>query len=71
MRSAILGSLKQRLTIRQLYDAFEEKYPYFQEAGDTWKASMSLCVPRTLFTQLGHTPSTAIRSPLSVLEPYL
>ncbi|KAI0033821.1 hypothetical protein K488DRAFT_10062, partial [Vararia minispora EC-137] len=40
MRSAILGSPKQRLTIREIYEAVQTKFPYYREAGDTWKASI-------------------------------
>ncbi|KAG5219880.1 zinc cluster transcription factor [Salix suchowensis] len=37
LRCAILGSPKQRLTIREIYAAMENKYPYYKTAGPTWK----------------------------------
>ncbi|KAF9015673.1 hypothetical protein BDQ17DRAFT_1295653 [Cyathus striatus] len=40
LRCAILGSSKKRLTIREIYAAMEEKYPYFKTAGPTWKQSV-------------------------------
>jgi hypothetical protein len=39
LRCAILGSASRRLTIREIYAAMEEKYPYFRTAGATWKVS--------------------------------
>jgi hypothetical protein len=39
VRCAIMGSLKQRLTIREIYAAMEAKYPYFSNSGTSWKAS--------------------------------
>ncbi|KAI0307952.1 hypothetical protein B0F90DRAFT_1678800 [Multifurca ochricompacta] len=40
LRCAILGSKKKRLTIREIYAAMEEKYPYYRTAGSTWKQSV-------------------------------
>ncbi|KAL1670532.1 hypothetical protein GGF50DRAFT_122110 [Schizophyllum commune] len=40
LRCAILGSPQKRLTIRGIYAAMEEKYVYFQTAGQTWKQSV-------------------------------
>ncbi|ETW86676.1 hypothetical protein HETIRDRAFT_307860, partial [Heterobasidion irregulare TC 32-1] len=40
LRCAILGSAKGRLTIRDIYKAMEEKYPYYKTAGQTWKQSV-------------------------------
>ncbi|EPQ60262.1 hypothetical protein GLOTRDRAFT_112955 [Gloeophyllum trabeum ATCC 11539] len=40
LRCAILGSAKKRLTIREIYAAMEEKYPYYKTAGPTWKQSV-------------------------------
>ncbi|KAI0066549.1 winged helix DNA-binding domain-containing protein, partial [Artomyces pyxidatus] len=40
LRCAILGSSKKRLTIREIYAAMEEKYPYYRTAGPTWKQSV-------------------------------
>ncbi|KDQ63124.1 hypothetical protein JAAARDRAFT_53352 [Jaapia argillacea MUCL 33604] len=40
LRCAILGSPKKRLTIREIYAAMEEKYPYYKTAGPTWKQSV-------------------------------
>lgn len=40
LRCAILGSPQKRLTIRGIYAAMEEKYVYFQSAGQTWKQSV-------------------------------
>ncbi|KAF4604862.1 forkhead box protein [Pleurotus pulmonarius] len=40
LRCAILGSPKQRLTIREIYAAMENKYPYYKTAGPTWKQSV-------------------------------
>jgi Forkhead domain len=37
LRCAILGSKMKRLTIREIYAAMEEKYPYYKTAGSTWK----------------------------------
>lgn len=39
LRCAILGSKMKRLTIREIYAAMEEKYPYYRTAGSTWKVS--------------------------------
>ncbi|TCD64067.1 forkhead box protein [Steccherinum ochraceum] len=38
LRCAILGSPKQRLTIREIYAAMEKKYSYYTTAGPAWKA---------------------------------
>jgi len=40
LRCAILGSKMKRLTIREIYAAMEEKYPYYRTAGSTWKQSV-------------------------------
>ncbi|KZV74064.1 winged helix DNA-binding domain-containing protein, partial [Peniophora sp. CONT] len=40
LRCAILGSPKKRMTIREIYAAMEEKYPYYRTAGQTWKQSV-------------------------------
>ncbi|KAI0053388.1 winged helix DNA-binding domain-containing protein, partial [Auriscalpium vulgare] len=40
LRCAILGSPKKRLTIREIYAAMEDKYPYYKTAGSTWKQSV-------------------------------
>ncbi|KAF8560119.1 hypothetical protein OG21DRAFT_1479957 [Imleria badia] len=40
LRCAILGSVKKRLTIREIYAAMEDKYAYFRNAGPTWKQSV-------------------------------
>ncbi|EIN13889.1 hypothetical protein PUNSTDRAFT_140325 [Punctularia strigosozonata HHB-11173 SS5] len=40
LRCAIMGSPKQRLTIREIYAAMEDKYPYYRTAGTTWKQSV-------------------------------
>ncbi|KAI0274796.1 hypothetical protein BC834DRAFT_849614 [Gloeopeniophorella convolvens] len=40
LRCAILGSNMKRLTIREIYAAMEEKYPYYKTAGSTWKQSV-------------------------------
>lgn len=40
LRCAIMGSKKKRLTIREIYAAMEEKYPYYRTAGITWKVSL-------------------------------
>ncbi|KIY43617.1 winged helix DNA-binding domain-containing protein, partial [Fistulina hepatica ATCC 64428] len=40
MRCAILGSPQKRLTVRDLYSTMESKYPYFREAGPSWKESV-------------------------------
>ncbi|KAL4069835.1 hypothetical protein V8B97DRAFT_638388 [Scleroderma yunnanense] len=40
LRCAILGSPNQRLTIREIYAAMENKYIYFRNAGPTWKQSV-------------------------------
>ncbi|KAH8835573.1 hypothetical protein DL96DRAFT_67920 [Flagelloscypha sp. PMI_526] len=40
LRCAILGSPKQRLTIREIYAAMEDKYAYYKTAGTTWKQSV-------------------------------
>ncbi|KAK7465488.1 hypothetical protein VKT23_005464 [Stygiomarasmius scandens] len=40
LRCAILGSPKQRLTIREIYAAMEGKYAYYRTAGPTWKQSV-------------------------------
>jgi hypothetical protein len=39
LRCAILGSPRKRLTIREIYSAMEDKYPYYKTAGPTWKVS--------------------------------
>lgn len=41
LRCAILGSPKQRLTIREIYAAMEKKYSYYTTAGPAWKVSVS------------------------------
>jgi len=40
LRCAILGSPKQRLTIREIYAAMEGKYAYYRTAGPTWKVRL-------------------------------
>jgi hypothetical protein len=40
LRCAILGSKMKRLTIREIYAAMEEKYPYYRTAGSTWKVGL-------------------------------
>ncbi|KAG6919021.1 hypothetical protein DXG01_009731 [Tephrocybe rancida] len=40
LRCAILGSPRQRLTIREIYAAMENKYAYYRTAGPTWKQSV-------------------------------
>ncbi|KAI0283423.1 hypothetical protein BGY98DRAFT_952344 [Russula aff. rugulosa BPL654] len=40
LRCAILGSKMKRLTIREIYAAMEDKYPYYRTAGSTWKQSV-------------------------------
>ncbi|KAF5368389.1 hypothetical protein D9758_002173 [Tetrapyrgos nigripes] len=40
LRCAILGSPKQKLTIREIYAAMEGKYAYYRSAGQTWKQSV-------------------------------
>ncbi|KAF7307206.1 U3 small nucleolar RNA-associated protein [Mycena indigotica] len=40
LRCAILGSPRQRLTIREIYAAMEEKYAYYRTAGQSWKQSV-------------------------------
>ncbi|KAG6837320.1 hypothetical protein H0H93_011415 [Arthromyces matolae] len=40
LRCAILGSPRQRLTIREIYAAMEDKYAYYKTAGPTWKQSV-------------------------------
>ncbi|KAG6879561.1 hypothetical protein C0992_001388 [Termitomyces sp. T32_za158] len=40
LRCAILGSSRQRLTIREIYAAMENKYAYYRTAGPTWKQSV-------------------------------
>jgi len=40
LRCAILGSKMKRLTIREIYAAMEEKYPYYRTAGSTWKVRL-------------------------------
>lgn len=37
VRSAILGSPKQKLTIREIYKAVENKFPYFRTTEVNWK----------------------------------
>jgi Forkhead domain len=43
LRCAILGSKMKRLTIREIYAAMEEKYPYYRTAGSTWKVRFFSC----------------------------
>ncbi|KAG6878128.1 hypothetical protein C0993_011842 [Termitomyces sp. T159_Od127] len=40
LRCAILGSPRQRLTIREIYAEMENKYAYYRTAGPTWKQSV-------------------------------
>ncbi|TDL28078.1 winged helix DNA-binding domain-containing protein, partial [Rickenella mellea] len=40
LRCTILGDPKRRLTIRGIYAAMENKYPYYRTAGATWKQSV-------------------------------
>ncbi|EJD03825.1 winged helix DNA-binding domain-containing protein, partial [Fomitiporia mediterranea MF3/22] len=40
LRCAILGSAKRKLTIRDIYAAMENKYPYYRTAGPAWKQSV-------------------------------
>ena len=44
LRCAILGSPKQRLTIREIYAAMEKKYSYYTTAGPAWKVSERLLI---------------------------
>lgn len=41
VRSAILGSPKQKLTIREIYKAIENKFPYFRTTEVNWKVCAS------------------------------
>lgn len=43
LRCAILGSLRKRLTIREIYATMEAKYPYYKTAGQTWKVGHRSC----------------------------
>lgn len=42
LRCAILGSPRQRLTIREIYASMEAKYPYYKNAGQTWKVHRTM-----------------------------
>ena len=44
LRCAILGSPRKRLTIREIYAAMENKYPYYKTAGSTWKVCLYLII---------------------------
>ena len=68
LRSAILGSKKKKLTIRDIYSEMERKYPYFKTAGPAWKVRG----PCPLF-MLGRLTEdcAAIRSTSSVAESAL
>jgi hypothetical protein len=39
----------KRLTIRDIYAAMEEKYPYYRTAGSTWKVSLPSCLINDIF----------------------
>lgn len=71
LRCAILGSAHQRLTIREIYGAMEDKYPYYRTAGQTWKVHLCLCCP----TDRGETDDrlkyAAIRPAPLVAQPAL
>lgn len=66
LRCAILGSPRQRLTIREIYAAMENKYMYYKTAGSTWKVScLSIYFPFQLAKEVSSNlcatiyPSTA------------
>jgi len=37
LRCTILGSPNKKLTIREIYAAMENKYPWYKTAGNAWK----------------------------------
>jgi len=57
LRCAILGSKMKRLTIREIYAAMEEKYPYYRTAGSTWKVSLYPIVDREKVIDCSHGPA--------------
>ena len=60
LRCAILGSEMKRLTIREIYAAMEDKYPYYRTAGSTWKVSL-LSYPTFDSKVINYSCGSAIR----------
>jgi len=60
LRCAILGSKMKRLTIREIYAAMEEKYPYYRTAGSTWKVGFLLSHLRYKKKTRNSPPGSAI-----------
>ncbi|KAJ6542435.1 hypothetical protein B0H10DRAFT_1854556, partial [Mycena sp. CBHHK59/15] len=42
LRCALLGSSHKRLTLREIYAAMEEKFPYYKTTSANWKQSVRL-----------------------------
>lgn len=75
VRSAILGSPKQKLTIREIYKAIESKFPYFRTTEVNWKVricTFGLCfffffvadqIYRTLFAIIYPSTNYLRKSP--------
>ncbi len=40
IRYAVLGSPHQRLTLGEIYECIEERYPFYKSAGKGWKNSI-------------------------------
>src|SRR3984957_19685031 len=76
LRCAILGSTRKRLTIREIYAAMEDKYPYYRTAGQTWKVFRHLFIvsfATLIFDDLAIGPASSlseslIRTPTSASD---
>ena len=56
----------KRLTIREIYAAMEEKYPYYRTAGPTWKVCSRRVIGRA--QTYNSLRVSAIRQTPSVIE---
>jgi hypothetical protein len=69
LRCAVLGSPQKRLTIREIYAAMEQKYPYYKTAGPAWKVRLFFGLVALILDI--RQPIAAIRSAPPVSEPVI
>ncbi|KAL1658362.1 hypothetical protein EV122DRAFT_194414, partial [Schizophyllum commune] len=61
MRCAIQGSPQQRLTVRGIYAALQDKYAYFRTADPTWKSCVRHHLSRNLqFERVPRAPCDGV-----------
>lgn len=57
----------KRLTIRDIYAAMEEKYPYYRTAGSTWKVSFPSYLISDIKKQTNDSPHRSAISQTSFI----